>query len=716
MAVTLLPGTGTDIYPAESTAEGSYISCKSLNNAESEKVTGNKLYISDKSKTVIKKKTEINYDSLYSDKRLGSFIENDKTFFRLFAPRAEDVILVVFKNAEDKTGSEYDMQKDENSVWETAVDGELYGQFYGYKVKHRGKKLNENILCVDPYAKAVATYNTYWSPRKAIVVKENNFDWGGDQWIKRDWRDLIVYEMHVRDMTAHPTSEAKLTGTYSGLAEENITGGISYIKSLGVNTVELLPSQEFANIEIPYKDSSNGKYNDWNPYERNHWGYMTSSFFAPAAYYSEYSPEGLKWNTWQGTEGKQVNEFKKMVKAFHKEGIAVIMDVVYNHLSEYEQGNLKQIDKEYYFRLDSSGNFINQSGTANDLKTENPMVRRMIVESVLYWMNEYHIDGFRFDLGKLIDWQTIETIIREAKKINPDVVIVCEPWGGGYDPAGFSLRGWGSWNDQIRNGVKGENPINGHGWLFGKWYGNNDPARIKSYVNGTLTKDVHGLFLKKEHSVNYLESHDGYTLGDFIRIGLNNVKPDEVIKDINKHIKLTPEQLRLNKLAALFLFTSQGITMIHEGQEYARSKVIAGRSPHPDPHTGRIDHNSYEKDDETNYINYEHAFQNSELLNYYKGLISLRNKFDAFRRAEYSDIAFFDVKDNPFAFGYNLKYGNDEFVVLLNANPSGYEEFSLPPGEWDILVDNKEAGIINLRTIKEEAVVEPSAGLVLKKR
>src|SRR5690606_9924182 len=124
----------------------------------------------------------------------------------------------------------------------------------------------------------------------------------------------------------------------------------------------------------------------------------------------------------------QVNDFKDMVKAFHKENIAVIMDVVYNHLSEYELGNLKQIDKEYYFRLDEKGNFINESYTGNDLKTERPMMRRLIIESILYWMNEYRIDGFRFDLGKLIDWQTIEDVKKEAQKINPNVIFICEPW------------------------------------------------------------------------------------------------------------------------------------------------------------------------------------------------------------------------------------------------------------------------------------------------
>ncbi len=352
------------------------------------------------------------------------------------------------------------------------------------------------------------------------------------------------------------------------MIEDDIKGGINYIESLGVNTVELLPAMEFANIEIPYKDSLNGRFNNWNPYERNHWGYMTSNFFAPAAYYST-GWEKMEWNKWMGRDGRQVNDFKDMVKAFHKKGIGVIMDVVFNHLSEYEIGNLKEIDKEYYFRLDKNGNYITESYCGNDLKTERPMLRRLIIDSILYWMKEYHVDGFRFDLGKLIDWITIEEVIREARKVNPNVVFVCEPWGGGYDPTGFSLRDWGAWNDQIRNGVKGENPNNGLGWIFGKWYGNNNKSRIKSYVRGTLIEDKGGLFLHKEHSVNYLESHDGYTLGDFIRIGTGEVKADSVIANRDKHAKLSPLQLRLNKLAALFLFTSQGITMIHSGQEFA---------------------------------------------------------------------------------------------------------------------------------------------------
>jgi pullulanase len=344
------------------------------------------------------------------------------------------------------------------------------------------------------------------------------------------------------------------------------------------------------------------------------------------------------------------------------------------------------------------------------------MARRMIVESILYWMKEYHVDGFRFDLGKLIDWETIEKIIYEAKKINPNVIFVCEPWGGGYDPSGFSVRGWGAWNDQIRNGIKGENPFDGLGWIFGKWYGNNSPVRIKSYVNGTLTKDTLGLFQKPDHSVNYLESHDGYTLGDFIRLGLGDVKQDEIIKDIDKNVKLTPQQLKLNKLAALFLFTSRGITMISEGQEFARSKVIPYNEPEQDPQKGKIDHNSYDKDNETNYINYDHAKLNSELLNYYRGLIELRKKFEAFRRADYSDVVFFNFKNKPFSLGYSLTYKNEEFVVVLNADPKSSLEVELPEGEWDVLVDENISGIKTINIIQKKVTLTNSSGIVLKKK
>ena len=171
---------------------------------------------------------------------------------------------------------------------------------------------------------------------------------------------------------------------------------------------------------------------------------------------------------WNGIDGRQINEFKSVVKKFHEEGIAVILDVVYNHVSQYDFHPLKHLQKNEFFRQNESGDYSSVSGCGNDLKTENEYVRQLIIDSVIFWMEEYHVDGFRFDLGKLIDWETVEAIKEAAIKVNPHVFITCEPWGGGYDPNGFSDRGWSSWNDQFRNAFKGWHPDGNGGFIFGK--------------------------------------------------------------------------------------------------------------------------------------------------------------------------------------------------------------------------------------------------------
>ncbi|MGK9475473.1 alpha-amylase family glycosyl hydrolase [Melioribacter sp. OK-6-Me] len=678
-------------------------------------VTENKSIVKERKLSEFQKRYQ-ELDRYFSEKELGSIVKDNNTIFRLFAPSAIQVRLCVFDKLESSICSEYFMERDDDGVWEILIDEDLTGKFYGHKVYHTGEDISNpnKPICVDPYSKAVATFTTYQNPRRSIVIKRKEFDWEGTEYVRHDWRDLIIYECHVRDMTIDKSSGAKSAGTYKGLIESDIKGGLNYIKSLGVNAVELLPVHEYGYCELPYGALKNNSINNINPYERNYWGYMTAAYFAPAAYYSEKMPT-FRWNRWIGKDGKQIEDFKEMVKAFHKENIAVILDVVYNHFSEYELGNLKQIDKEYYFRLDENGNFESKSWCGNDLKTERPMVRRLIIESLIYWMKEYHIDGFRFDIATLIDWETIEKFTAEAKKINPNVILIAEPWGGGgYNPGGFSDRDWAAWNDQIRNGIKGENPFNGKGWIFGKWFGNNSPRRIKSYVNGTLRRDEYGIYLKKEHSVNYLESHDNYTLGDFIRIASGEIDAHKIIRNVDEFVKLSPRQLKLNKLAALFLFTSQGMVMIHEGQEFARSKVIPYNIKTPDPRKGTMDTDSYNKDNKTNYINYAHAEINKELFDYYKGLIALRNKYEAFRRANYNDIAFFDHVKSEFGLAYLLKYQGEHFTVLFNAEQENDLEFPLPPGNWEILVNDKQAGIEKLGEVSGNIVIPAISGSVLK--
>jgi pullulanase len=668
---------------------------------------------------------EKSFAKLISDKALGCTITSKGTTFRLFAPRAVNVTLVIFEEYDDTSGEEIPMVRDSIGVWEYLSLGMLYGKYYGYRIdgpSGPGEMFDPNIIVGDPYSKAVITKNDYHHSAKTLILN-TKYDWGNDTYvIPQNHNKLIIYEAHIRDLTVHRSSGVRARGTYLGLTEKGKAGGLSYLKDLGVNAIEFLPIHEFANIEIPYRDStaltSEGEVNTWNPYERNHWGYMSSYFFAPESYYS--SNGTIARGDYNGVAGKAVHEFKDLVKTLHKEGIAVILDVVYNHVSNYDYNPFKYIDKFYYFHTDSSGKFIKTSGCGNDFYTERPMARKLIIESIKYWMKEYHIDGFRFDLATTIDSQTCVQILAEAKKINPNVILIAEAWGGGkYDPPGFSDIGWASWNDQIRNGVKGQNPADGLGFIFGKFQGNKTKKSFQSYLTGTLRKDG-GMYVRKEHSINYLESHDDNTLSDFIRLATGSIKPDTRISDLAEHVRLPKNQLMLNKLAALYLFSAQGPIMIHEGQEFARSKVIAPTSA-PDPLVGTIDHNSYNKDNETNYLNYGHRAINNELYNYYKGLIQIRNRYPLLCDAPRGAIEFLETK-NDFHIAMRVKEpaGKDaainDFLVILNGDPADTLSLPLPAGKWQILADAKSISVKNPKPIMGKKVaVPPTSGMILKK-
>ena len=651
----------------------------------------------------------------YSDKPLGAIIKNGNTIFRLFAPQAAEVKLVLFETYDASKGDEYIMKVDADGVWEYKISGELYGTYYGYHITGQHQKsdmVNPSIIIADPYSKAVVTQNNFHHPGKSLIISDE-YDWEGDTWMTTPLKDLIIYEMHVRDMTAHPSSGVNAKGTYHGLIEKGRTGGLSYLLDLGINAIELLPIQDFGNIEIPYEDNSTSVYNTWNPYERNHWGYMTSYFFAPESYYAGNG--NMQKNQYCGIHGQQVKEFKDLVQQFHKNGIAVIMDVVYNHVSQYDQNPFKYIDKKYYFRLDSNDNFLSKSGCGNDFKTERPMARRLIIESVKYWLTQYHIDGFRFDLANLIDEKTCDEILKEARKINPHVYIIAEPWGDGYNPAWFSEHGWAAWNDKFRNAVKGQNPHDNPGFIFSKWERENSSQTISRYILGSVII-AGGQFQKSEHSINYLESHDDFTMGDFIRIGTGEMQENDRITNIIKHVKLSARQLKLNKLAALFLFTSQGAVMIHQGQEFARSKIIA-QSSVPDTNWGRIDHNSYEKDNETNYINYFHKELNEDLYQYYKGLIALRKAHPAFRNSKQEDIHFLPC-NNEFGLGFYIakKTSGDtnDFLVLVNGHPVDKALFILPDGTWGLVANSRTAGTeVFQEGISGKIKVAPASGMIL---
>jgi len=406
-----------------------------------------------------------------------------------------------------------------------------------------------------------------------------------------------------------------------------------------------------------------------------------------------------------------------MVKTLHAENMTVIMDVVYNHTSLFDLNPLTHLAPETYLRTDDKGNYLNRSGTGNEFKSENPVARKLIIDSLLYWMDEYKIDGFRFDLAALLDRDTWDAIKTAVHKRYPNAVLIAEPWGGYYSPAHFSDHDWASWNDRIRNSIKGSDPLHDRGFIFSEWQHETRRERIENIFKGTLNHGEGGLYQTSEHSVNYLESHDGYTLADFIRIGLDPEIHDQKVDDLLEHSTLTDEQLQLCKLAALSLFTAQGITMIHAGQEFARSKVIA-KSPYKDPEEGKIDHNSYQKDNKTNWLNFDILTKNKDLFDYYKELIKIRLNSPALRKCAPEEICF-DYYGDPLVLSFyisgNSSHDNFNYYIILNANAYHSYRQKLPAGSWEVLADDTIASLQSLTAISGEVNVPPRSGLLLRK-
>ncbi|MGN8226467.1 alpha-amylase family glycosyl hydrolase [Gracilimonas sp. BCB1] len=650
---------------------------------------------------------------------LGYTTRGNQSVFRLFAPKANSVALIIYDEYEHDSGLQFPLEKNDDGIWQTLIQDTFYGKWYTYKIE--GPKddpffAHTEHPIADPRSRHVTSTNHHLQFPKTKITGHSSFDWEGDNFVTpEDPRDLVIYETHIKDMVAHSSAKTFVQGIYNDFREAEV-GGISHLKRLGVNAVEFLPLQKFGYFEPPFnEETEEGVMNTWNPYSRNYWGYMTSFFFAPETMYA--SDATLEPGSVVGKNQKAEHELKSLVKALHKEDISVIMDVVYNHASHYDQNPLKYTAKDHYFRLDEKGNYLNDSWTGNDIDTTKKYAREIIIESVKHWMTEYHIDGFRFDLAGIIDWDTIDRIKEEAQKINPGVILIAEPWGGNYKPAGFSDHGWACWNDKIRNGLKGYHPKENKGFIFGEASSQLTRFGIENLFRGTLESGEQGLFNHSGHSVNYLESHDGYTLGDYIRIALNPSKADTVFEDKRQLTSLSEKELQIAKLGALSLFVSQGIPMIHAGQEWARSKMIQDPSGF-DPGKGKLDHNSYNKDDETNWLNFNEISINKELFDYYKGLIELRLDAPALRKSKPDEINF-KVYNDPLHITFSIdgKSSGDmyDYFVSLNASKDHAHEIILPEGYWEIVVNPEKSGASTIQSVEESMMVPATSGVVLRK-
>lgn len=584
-----------------------------------------------------------------TEKQLGAILDRGRraTHYRLFAPRARSVHLCLYDGPEHLAGPDdpspvppaerHPMWRDPaDGTWEVSVLGLDTGRYYMFEVDGPGgdgEGFAPGQPVGDPYARAAAG-----SDRNAIVIDPDTTNQWFAGWTDRDWRppapaDLVIYEAHVRDLTIHPSSGVppELRGTFAGIpAGRGAGAGLDHLQSLGVNAIELLPIAEFH-----------------NPGGRHDWGYATTFFFAPESSYGRDPDTGAHYY-----------EFKQMVDDLHRAGFAVLLDVVYNHAGT--PNYLARIDRPYYFRLNPDLSFSNFSGVGNDCRSESPMMRRLIIDNVLYWMREHHVDGFRLDLAELIDLDTLRQLEREARALDPEVILISEPWSfRGNHKDRLTGTGWAAWNDDFRNRVKAF--IQGRG---------NRGDLCEVLVGSTALWAAHPL-----QAVNYLESHDDMTLADEI----STVAGQDART-------LTARDARVNRLGATLLFTSLGMQMLAEGQEFLRSK-------------GGI-HNSYDRGDAVNALDWGHRERPlaRETMAWYQGLIRLLRSGAgrSFRIAERppDDYYRWILPGEERALGYLVnaprRYPGAGFAVLVNAAdmPVSFAT-DLPAGAWRMIGDGE---------------------------
>jgi len=538
---------------------------------------------------------------------------------------------------------------------------------YGYRMDGpydpaNGYRFNKNIILSDPYAKALGGRDTWMAPpnwdnsypfRSRLVFED--FDWEEDRPLQIPTEDLIIYEMHVRSFTMHPSSEAKYKGTFAGIREK-----IPYLKELGINCVELMPVCEFDEWEHSKLHPDTGKQ------LVNYWGYSTLNFFSPKAGYAAI-----------GKFGMQVDELKTLIKHLHEHGIEVFLDVVFNHTAEGDHRgptiSFKGIDNKTYYMLTPEGYYFNFSGTGNTLNCNNPVVRNMVLDCLRYWAAEYHIDGFRFDLaailGRAPDGSPLNNPpLLESLAFDPVLAnckLIAEAWdaGGLYQVGNFPAYGrWAEWNgkyrDHLRKYLKGElgmvgdvaQAIQGSPWLYGT-RGTTAGVNFITCHDGFTLYDLFAYSQKHNHA-NGENGQDGCNDNESYNCGYEGETEDAGINALRQ---------RQIKNALTLLLVSQGVPMIYMGDEMGR--------------TQQGNNNAYCHDNELNWLNWDFKEQNADLFNYAKHMIAFRKAHPALRNRHhftytdpqhtgFADITFHGVK--PFECDYSA--GSRVFAWMLNGN------------------------------------------------
>ena len=623
----------------------------------------------------------------YTGSDLGANWTKDATTFRVWAPMAEAVSVNLYKSgdssAEDLIES-IPMTSDVNGTWIATKNGDLNGVYYTYTATNNGK----DAEACDPYARTTGV-----NGQRAMVIdltSTNPEGWEEDKNPNADktFNDAVIYELHIRDLGTHESSGITNVGKFLSLTEHGtktpggVVTGVDHMKDLGITHLHILPMYDYASVNETKLDTA--QFN---------WGYDPVNYNVPEGSYSTDPYHGEV----------RVKEAKQMVQSLHKDGISVIMDVVYNHV--YDAGNFcfNKLVPDYFSRM-TNGTYSNGSACGNDTASERAMVKKYIVDSVLYWATEYHIDGFRFDLVGLIDTETINEVMEAVHAVRPDVVFYGEGWtmNTTVTKKGYSMTtqtnstmvpGFAFFSDTLRDGLKGS--------VF-----NNTE---KGYVSGAnnLESLIEDCFLGSSgnwcttptQTINYASCHDNNTLYDRLQLSCPDASQEDLVK--------------MNNLSAAIYMTAQGIPFVHAGEEMLRTKVNPG---------GGFNENSYNASDEVNSIKWNTLEDSvyTDVVDYYKGLIAFRKAHPVLRLTTAEDVAkhvsVVDMEDaNVTAFSVTGGLEDetaDAMYIVFNPNNEA-KEITLPEGEWHVCINGETAGVESLEKVSGTATVDAISALVL---
>ena len=578
------------------------------------------------------------------------------------------------------------MTRDINGTWVAEELGDLNGVYYTYQVDVSGK----TVEACDPYARTTGVNGQRAMILNLDATNPEGWDKDMDPNGGKNITDAVIYELHVRDLSVDESSGIQNKGKFLGLIEAGTTNsqgvptGLDHMKNLGITHVHLLPSYDYASVDESRLDVA--QFN---------WGYDPQNYNVPEGSYSTDPYNGEV----------RVAEMKQMVKGLHDNGISVIMDVVYNHVYNAETFCFNQIVPQYFSRVSDSGVYSAGSGCGNDTASERSMVRKYIVDSVKYWADEYHIDGFRFDLVGLIDTQTINEVMEAVHKTHTNVIFYGEGWtmSTAMTKEGYTMTtqansqevpGFAFFSDTLRDSLRGS--------VF-----NNDERGYVAGIGGhtgTIASCFRGMptWCKAPvQTINYASCHDNMSLFD----RLTRSTPDSSVED----------RIRMNNLAAAICMTSQGVPFFQAGEEMLRSK------PLPD---GSFDHNSYCSPDSVNSLKWddlnEEAYQ--KVYAYYQGLIAFRKAHPALRMTTAEEVMAritnltgleFNVTGFHISAGANAE--ESDIVAIFNPRTSA-TTVALPEGKWDVYVDGEKAGTEVLASAETEVSVAPISAVVLVKQ